>query len=239
MSITVAAALGLAITGLAAPSIDDVWQSNLRDATFTGVVQSASQRELKKINKDFAQSYRFSTANVRLEEPFKVRVDSKVDDMDIVFVVNGPTKRTRVPRAKINVREDVSRAPGKRQTALDFGLLTPSLFRNFFQAKYVRTDRKTGDYVFDLTYVRELNDDTRHRIWVDPQKRVVTKREWYTQLGGYLLATFSYTEHKQVSGVWFPTKLTVANADGKVAGSTLYRNIAINQGIDNDLFSVN
>jgi outer membrane lipoprotein-sorting protein len=110
--------------------------------------------------------------------------------------------------------------------------------KNLFQAKFIRTDRKTGEHVFDVTYVPSLSDDTRHRIWVDADKKVVTKREWYTQLGGYLLATFYYEGHEKQNGVWFPTTLSVKNADDKQAGVTHYKNLKVNAGLDEDIFSV-
>lgn len=228
---------------LAAPVQDvrSLAQSGFRDATFTAQVADANQRELQKINKDFANSYRFKSSKVWMKEPLMLRMESVVDDTQIFFIVNGSKRLVRVPRAGISQRENLAKAPGKRQTPLDFGLLTPSLFVNFFTGKFVREEARgdfAGDMVFDLTYVPSLDDTTRHRVWIDPKMRFTTKREWYSQNGGFLVATFTYSEPKQVGGVWMPTRVTVRNADGKVAGSSVYKDLKVNTGLADTLFKV-
>ncbi len=231
-------AVGLSHAALG-QSIKDVWQAGLRDASFTAQVSTGNQRELAKINKDFANSYRFKSSTVKMKEPFKLRLESKVEDQNILFIVNGTTRLVRVPQANVNIHENLAKSPGKRQTALDFGMITPGLFNELFTSKFVRNDRATGDVVFDLTYIPKLDDTTRHRVWVDPQKKFVTKREWYSQIDGRLLATFTYENPKQSGGVWFPTRVTVRNADNKVAGVTDYTNLVVNGGLDDSLFKTN
>lgn len=228
------------LASAADPTISSYVQNSFRDLSFTAKVQSAKQGELAKINQDFAKSYRFSSSNVWLKEPMKLRMESKVEDTDIFFIVNGGKKLVRVPRANINQRDDVSKAPGKRQTPLDFGLLTPSLFDGFLKATYVRTESR-GDYsgyvVFDLTYIPKLDDSSRYRVWIDPAKKFTAKREWYSQ-AGFLMATFTYEQAKEYGGVWIPSKVTVKNADGKVGGSTGYANVKVNTGLADSLFKV-
>lgn len=222
------------------PTIQSYVQTSFKDVAFTAKVQTANQKELAKINQDFAKSYRFKSSNVWLKEPMKLRMESRVEDTDIFFIVNGGKKLVRVPRANINQRDDVSKAPGKRQTPLDFGLLTPSLFQSFFSAKYVRTESRgdfAGDLVFDLTYIPSLDDSSRHRVWVDPKMKFTAKREWYSQ-AGYLMATFTYEQPKLEDGVYMPTKVTVKNADGKFGGSTQYLNVRVNVGLEDSLFKV-
>ncbi len=237
MSLAVLAAVALSSQN---PKIDDVLQSNFRSATFTAVVGSASQAELQKINKDFAQSYRFKSMEVWMKEPFKIRMESKVDDSDILMVINGAVRKLSIPKARLSQKFDLSKEPGKRQTALDFGLLTPSLFANFFDAAFVRTERRTNELVFDLTYAPPLNKDkSRHRVWIDPTKKVMTKRQWYANRGGHLMATFDYKDFTQVGGVWLPTTISVTNADNKLAGTTNYRNLKVNVSIDDAQFAVN
>lgn len=233
MSLTI---LIVASIALRDPVIEDVLQTGLRTVSFSAEVGKARQSELRKINKDFAQSFRFKKLDVWLKEPFKVRLESMVGDTSIVMVINGPKKLYRIPKANLKQREDLSKDPGKRQTAFDFGLITPSLFDGFFQAEYVRKDRRTGELVFDVTYVPSLKYKARHRIWVDPEKKLVTKRQWYANRGGHLMATFEYQDPVQSGGVWFPTKIYVRNADNVLAGTTTYKNIKINASIADKLF---
>lgn len=235
LSTTLAAAYLIAMPQT--PGVSDIVQPSFRDASFTARVVKAAQSELGKINKDFANSYRFSSSKVQIKEPFMLRLDSRVDDTEILFILNGPTRILRVPRAKISQRENLSKAPGKRQTLLDFGLLTPSMFRGFLEAKFVRNDRATGNLVFDLTYENIKEDSSRYRVWVDAGKRYITKREWYNQ-DGRMLATFLYEKPAQEGNTWFPTRLTVKNVDNKVAGVTDYSGVKLNGGIPDSVFDV-
>lgn len=230
----------LALAPMASQNISSYVQSDFKDLSFTAKVQSAKQSELAKINQDFAKSYRFTNSKVWLKEPMKLRMEAKVEDTDIYFIVNGGKKLIRVPRANINQRDDVSKAPGKRQTPLDFGLLTPSLFNGFLKSEFVRKESRgdfEGDLVFDLTYVPSLDDSSRYRVWVDPVKKFTAKREWYSQ-EGYLMATFTYDQAKEVNGVWIPGRASVKNADGKAAGTSLYTNIKVNAGLPDSMFKV-
>ncbi len=235
MSLTIAI---IALTlGKQSNNISSYWQAGLKDAAFTAVVEKAQQRELTKINKDFASSYRFKSTNVWMKEPFKLRLEAKIEDQDIYFILNGTRRLLRVPKSGISQREDLAKSPGKRQTALDFGVVTPGLFNDLFEAKFIRIDKSTGQGVFDLTYLAKFDDGTRNRVWIDPSKKYVVKREWYSQYKGYLMATFTYDQPaKSAGGVNVPTHLSVSNADGKFAGSTSYRNMRINEGIPESLF---
>ena len=235
MSIALIAAAAFSVQ---TPDIKDVIPTGFRSATFSAFVGSASQVELQKINKDFAQSYRFKSMEVWMKEPFKIRMQSMVDDSEILMVINGPVRKLSIPKARLSQKFDLAKQPGKRQTAFDFGFLEPSLFDGFFQATYVRTERTTGEYVFDVTYVPTLKDKSRHRIWIDPAKKIITKRQWYANRGGFLMATFDYLEPVQIGGVWIATKINVTNADNKLAGTTVYKNVKVNPTIEDSMFNV-
>lgn len=239
MSLTAIAVASL----LVSPQSQDIRQyvqTGFEDAQFVVRTGTHSIPELAKINRDFANSYRFSSSQVWLKEPFKLRMVSELEGSQITFVVNGGRKMYRIPRSNLSRVEDVSRAPGKRQTAFDFGMLTPAMFTDFFQAKFVRMDRATGNAVFDLTYFPNLRDSSRHRVWIDPERKVVTRREWYGQNrnNNRLMATFFYEAHQRVNGVWFATRVSVNNADGKRAGTLTYENLRVNAGLNDSLFAV-
>lgn len=232
------AVIGLSLS-LQSKNIEDCLQTKLEDVAFVSRRVTGIQKELRKINGDFANSYRFSYLTVKLKEPMKLRLDTNVDDTDVVLIFNGPRRLIRIPRSNINDRQNLAKKPGQRQTIFDFGVLTPSLVKELIDAKFVRIDRATNDWVFDLTYHKDLDDDTRHRVWIDPEKKYITKREWYTQLGNKeLLAVFNYDEAKQQDGVWFPTKVTVKNADNKLAGITQHSGLKINGGIPDSQFKI-
>jgi outer membrane lipoprotein-sorting protein len=224
------------LAGFQATNIDHYLQHDLRDIEFTTKVLKANQEELKKVNNDFGQLYRFDTIKVEIKEPFKVRLDASVEDTNMLYLVNGTTQLIQVPRMRVKVRTELEDKPGRRQTAFDFGLLTPSLFDSYLNAKFVRMDRATGDPVFDITY-QYKSDTTRSRIWIDPARNIISKREWYNQWGRQL-ATFYYLKPEQVDGVWLPTRLEVKNVDDQVAGITQYQSIHVNTGLSDDKFVV-
>lgn len=225
-------------TGFQHPTITSLCQQDFRDASFTARVVKGDQAELAKINKDFGNTYRFQYTDIKMKEPFKLRLETNVEDTQVTFILNGTKRLVRIPKARLVDRKDLSGNPGQRQTALDFGMLTPSLFESLFDAKFIRTDRETGAYVFDITYKKALDDTSLSRVWIDPSHHYVMKREWFNQVGRQL-ATFFYEKPKLVSGVWFPTRLTVKNTDDKVAGITQYESLKVNSGLSDSLFSTN
>lgn len=233
----------IALTALAAPApqqygVDDIVAKGFKDCRFEVRVVKASQQELKKINVDFAGSYRFSFMKAVIKEPFMVRLESTVDDTDIVYMLVGAKRTVVIPRVKVRHQEDLSKSPGKRQTTLDFGVITPALMDDLFAGKFDRVDRETGALVFDLTYQRpKYLDNSRQRVWVNKEKRYVEKRVWYNQEGRQM-ATFVYEEPKEFAGVWFPTRCTVRNVDNKVAGITEYKKLSVNVGVKDAEFKI-
>ncbi len=233
LSIAIAAACGQN-----QPKIIDYIPRNFRSAEFVARKVTGNQTELAKINDDFGMSYRFVQTKVTLKEPFKLRLEGKVEDTSMLFVTNGTRKMFKAPRSKLSIKEDTSRSPGKRQTVMDFGLLTASLFEDLFDAKFVRKDRE-GMLVFDLTYKPNFKDFTRHRIWIQPDSKSLVKREWYSQMDKRLMATFFYSGFKTIDGVSFPTNYQVKNADNVVAGAIRYESVKVNQPVDDSLFAIN
>ncbi len=220
------------------PNILSYVQSNLKDVAFTAKVKSGNQAELRKIDEDFGRAYRCNYALVDLKDPFKLRVESVVEDQSLLVISNGTHVLYKVPRAGIHSRQNLADQPGRRQSFLDFGLLTPSLFDGFLGATFVRKDRATGDMVFDLKFSPPHGNSTRYRVWIDPEKHFTTRREWYGQEGD-LRAIMFYSAPVKVNDCWIPTDFSVKNADDKIAGQMIYEKIKVNQGLEDSLFSTN
>jgi len=227
----------LALLGAQGSSnIQSYVQSDFHDATFTARVKSGDQSELAKINHDFGLSYRFSYSNISVKEPFRFRADTIVEDSKLTVIQNGMTQKYNTPI--YHGTQNLSKRPGNVRSMLEFGILTPALFEDYFQAKFVRFERGSNDAVFDITYVSRLDDTTRYRVWIDPTKKYTTKREWYGQGRGILKATFFYDEPRQISGVWAPTHSYVKNSDNVVAGTLVYEGLKINTDLPDSLFKV-
>lgn len=224
-------------TTLQSQNIDTYVQRGFRDVTFNATIAKKNLSELRKINPEFANTYLFDSITVRAKEPFKLRLEAAADDTKATYVINGVRQQFSVPRLGIRQNNDLTKYPGRRQTLLDFAIPTESLFDKFFVAKFVRFDRASADPVFDLTFPKALDDTSRNRVWIDKEKRYISRREWYGQ-EGQLRAVFLFEKPVTVNGVTFPTQLTVRNAENKLAGVTRYSNVKANQGLADTLFKL-
>lgn len=225
----------LALSLLSAnPKFEDIIQTKLKDLSMKATVGSANRGELRKIGNDFYMAYSFTSMEVKYKSPSKLRLDSTIKNSSVKYILVGATKWLLIPSVKIKNKEDTKESPGKRQSMLDFGIVDRGV-AEFMKGEFVRKDRETGEWVFDLRY-QYWDDTSRHRCWVDPEKKVITKREWYSQ-EGKLKATFYYRDFKEVSDVFVPTTVEVRNVDGKSAGTTLYKSLSVNTGIADSVFN--
>ena len=230
---TLIALATITLTGGQATNIESYVQSDLQDATLVAKIIKADQRELAKINTTFGTTYRFDSSVVYFKEPLKMRAEAHVEETNVVYIINGSTLWIKLPSFKH--KDDLTMHPGRRQSLMDIGVLVPSLFTSFMDAKFIRMDRETGDAIFDLTYKKGMDDSTRYRVWLDKTKKYVTKREWYNQFSKEI-ATFYYLNPTEVNGVWLPTRLEVKNVDNIIAGVTKYDSIKVNSGLPDSLF---
>jgi outer membrane lipoprotein-sorting protein len=219
------------------PDIDNYIQDQLKDLQMS--VQSDSVRlgELRKINEDFANAYRFKRMQAYYKEPLMMRLESEVMSRKLTYVLNGGIKLVSAPGKKL--REDVSNSPGKRQTLMDFGLLTPALMKQM-RARFLKEEKLNGKtmLVFELSWSKGDDNTTRHHVWMDPQTKITAKRVWYDRLGK-LAATFEYKDPVEVApGIWVPTKVEVYNAGNRFGGRTLQSGIQVNKGLSDSLFTL-
>ncbi len=226
-----------AAASLQSTSIGTFTQPAFRDIQFNATIERKNLGELRKINPEFANTYLFDSIVVRAKEPFKLRLDAAADDTKATYVINGTLQQFRVPRLGLRKNDDLAKYPGRRQTLLDFAVPTASLFEGFYAASFVRNDRETGNPVFDLRFPRATEDTSRQRVWIDRAHHTIARREWYSQTDR-LRAVFLYEAPVESNGVWFPTRLTVRNAENKVAGVTRYSNVRANQGLADALFKL-
>lgn len=225
------------VTGFQSQSIDAYCQSGLRDLRFDGKLVKGNVKEAGKIDSDWRRNLAFPNLKVYAKEPFKLRIEASTDDTTGVIVVNGMMQSMRVPKLRVNQKTDLTDQPGRRQTFFEFGMLTPTVAKQYFQSKFVRFDRETGNPVFDLTWPAKYDNTTRHRVWIDKEEKYIVKREWYAQ-EGRLKATILYSKPVKEGGVAFPTMQQTFNAENKLAGEFHYTNVKINDGVDDSLFSI-
>ncbi len=226
----------LILGGLQSTNIDSYLPAGFKDISFNISLTKRLPKELQKIDQSYVIQYsQLDSALLRGKEPFKLRIDAKSEDTAGTTITNGGRKLIRVPVLHVNIKSDVSKQPGQRQTLMDFVTLTTAEAHQFLNAKFVRFDRETGNPVFDMTFPSELDYPVRHRVWLDKNLHYVVKREWYG-LQSQLRATFLYLNPTTVKGITVPTVLRVMNAENKVAAESKYLNIKVNDGIADSIF---
>ena len=218
-------------------SIQDYICRRLDDFTATGVVVAADQRELGKINKDFGFLYRFKTVLMRYKEPNKVRIEGSVEGTKGVYIINDTVQLVSIPKLRLNTRRDFGKAPGKRKSLVDMGLVS-EYYLTYANFKFIREGTVEGTRVgvFEITYKDREADTSHHIVYIDPKTRVIRKRDAYRQ-DGTLQAIYYFRDVREVApGIWFPTKIEVQNTDRKVAGTTVYKDFKVNTGLPDSLF---
>jgi hypothetical protein len=231
--VSILAAVVLATT--ATPSFDDIIQTKLKDLTLSARVQKVEPGELRSISRDFAEAYRFTSSNVWYRSPGKLRLEGTYKNAKITYIISGAGKWIIIPQVKLKQHFNLETEPGKRQSMLDFGIIDRGV-ADFMKGEFVRVDRSTGDWVFDLRF-QYRDDTTRHRVWISPTTKAAVRREWYGQ-DGRLKATFYYSDIKNYEGVFIPTTIEVRNVAGKTGGVTVYDKVRANTGtVPDSLFS--
>jgi outer membrane lipoprotein-sorting protein len=206
----------------------------VRDIALSSKIVSRDMAELRKISRDFAQSYRFASSEVFYKEPNRLRVNSRAGAITVSYVINGNTK---VYRAGAAVRNDISNKPKERQTAMLAGVLTPA-FLQMFNVSGAGTGTFAGRsvHVYNLRY-RQEPDGLWVRLSVDPQRKLVIRQQEF-HADGSMKLDVRFLNPQQVSGVWVPTRLEVYNGEGKLGAVTEVSNIRVNTGLADSLFSV-
>jgi outer membrane lipoprotein-sorting protein len=214
--------------------------TKLNDMEASVQVTKFDAQELEKISRDFSATYRLRNLTFHYKQPDKLRLEGRSPTLGTaLLILNGATRYYSVPKLKLQKTEDLAKSPSKRQSLLEYGgLISPGTLR-FMQGHFVREETLDGQTtaVFDLTY-QNLTNSAHFRLWIDPKTRITVKREWYDK-ENKLVATFTYLDPKQVADdLWLPTRAEVKNADGVTAASTAYSDVRVNQGLDDDLFTV-
>jgi outer membrane lipoprotein-sorting protein len=215
--------------------IHDYVADKLDDFTATMRVDHYDERAGAKIHKDFGYIYKLrGDVKLRYKEQNMMRLDAQVGASNLTLIVNNSTQYVSALGAKTKM--DLGNTPGKRKTLLDAGFISNG-YLSIADGEFKRMQEVKGINcaLFRVSYKDKI--DTSHRLlWIDPKTRVVIKREEYSQQGK-LNATYYYLEPKEVApGIWFPTRIEAYNRDNQQAGVTVYRNVHVNQGLDDSVF---
>ena len=153
-----------------------------KDITLTCKVLCADHTELKKIGKDFNKSYEFKSTTVQYKSPDKMKMEGKLGMVKARIVINGDRKATVIPAIHYSKKEDISDEPHKRQTDLDIGIITGSLWRDYIVLD-TDTENSSGSAAYRITFIRENSKEKKHICWVDTKTLKLLKLEKYESDG--------------------------------------------------------
>ncbi|MBI3911873.1 MAG: hypothetical protein HY320_13200 [Armatimonadetes bacterium] len=218
-------------------TLDFYVQRNLRDLQSSAAVISKDDRELAKIGRDFVEAYNLQKREFFLKEPGCVRMQGKKGVVTVRFITNGNRKLTEVSSLHIHSVKDLTQAPDEGETALDFGLITPSVLEKM-DGRFLRMEPRGGKNcaVFEMWF--RAQPRPKHTVWLDPAtKTVVDHIEHHRgrRRPGFK-KRFAFSEVRQIGGVNVPARVDIYNGENQLAGSSRYENIRVNVGLDDKLF---
>lgn len=218
----------------AAPDIHRFTSTNVKTLSLTSEITTENRAALKTISGDIALAYRLHRGSMAYEQPGKLRVETTVGRLSGYYVINGNRRLTSVPFLHMHKVGDVTNAPGKKNSLLDFGLLPPE-YLDEWNATFLRKDGTA--YVYQLQ-PKQKGETMKDIVWIDPQTHITFRRLNYDR-DGKLVKSFVYAAPVQAApGIWIPTRVELYNPQNKLAGVTVYRNVKVNQPLSPSVFSI-
>ncbi len=207
---------------------------SFQDLTMVGTVIYKDRKALAKIESAYSMLYDFKSATISFKYPDKLRMDGKLGMVRFEYIVNGSTKLIRAPSVRINKKEDYSNDPAKTQSALDIGLVTPSLWQKR-KVELVNDLEAAVKGEFKLR-LRWPKGDMIYYIWIDA-KDLYLKMFEKRDAQGRLQIRVVYSNPKKFGGViWVPTRVEVIGPDGDKAGVSEFSDVKVNTGLPDFLF---
>lgn len=204
-----------------------------KDVSLTSRVTRVDLRELRKIGSDFARGYEIKSTTIRYKSPDKMRADGAIGLLKMSMIISGDRKGFRFP-IRGWVKRNIKDAPHQRQTDLDLGIITESLWRDYIVLD-AKTEDDSGKATFRITFAWSNSRNKKHVCWVDVGTLKLVKRQRFEK-DGSVIATYIYSEHKRVGDIWVPRRIDVYSGGGKLAGTTVCESIRVNTGIPDSEF---
>jgi outer membrane lipoprotein-sorting protein len=209
-------------------------QANMR-------VKVQDQQQVDAINADLGKIAALQDVTLEYKEPNRLRLSAvSPQDGQEALIVNEAQVVFTEPSRNILHQQDVSTAPEKRMSVLNFcGLLTPGML-DTLRARYTRQENLNGinTVVYDLSYWGIEDGGPFQRVWIDPDRHVILKRVVYDRAGKVTLVCL-YEQPKEITtGIWLPTRVTIENDNQHIFAYFTVTKARIDQGIADSRFTV-
>jgi hypothetical protein len=232
--------IGLALPAHAQKSLREYAQPALNDLTASVAVVTKNPTELNKIGKGYADAYTLDDQQISFKDPGKVRFQGKRGLLHINRVTNASRQLfevTGVAFLKHRKVEDLNDSPGKADSIVDLGVLTPA-FVESVESHWLRREERDGKMLQVFQFWHKIDPAAKHTLWIDPSTKTVVEHVVYhrdpKKIG--FRKRFVFSDVKQVSGVFVPSKVSLYNGENKLAGVMRYDGIRVNSGLADKLF---
>lgn len=135
--------------------------------------------------------------------------------------------------------QDLSSDPIRRNFLFEFcGLLTKDIF-DTMRARFVKQEPVDGvpTLVYDLTYWG-LDDGPYHRIWIDPDHRLIVKRESFGADSKLKRITLYKQPTETASHLWLPGRVELQDGSHKAIATIKITKPQIDRGILDSVFTI-
>lgn len=212
----------------------DAEVKDFTDLVMVGNVTYKNEKALAKMDSNFTRLYEFKSATISFKQPDKLRIEGKLGMVKFEYIINSGTKIFRAPMVKVNKKEDYSNDPAKLQSALDVGLITPSLWKN--RSVEIASDSECEAKGEIKLRLRWPKGNMVYFAWIDAEHLWLKKLE-KRDAKDQVQVSWIYSEPRNVDGViWMPTKVDMYLASGERAGASEFTSIKVNSGLSESLF---
>lgn len=213
--------------------------SRINDLEMHLHVTMQNPKQIDAMDSGLAKLFALGDVSLQYKAPDRLRFSaSSPKDGEETLLFDGNRREWIVPDRKTDHRQDLSTAPFRRLSLLDFSGLLPTGLFSIMRARFVRPETIAGVHtaVYDLTYWG-VEDGPFDRVWIDAATRLVVRREHYEK-GGKLKFITHYQQTKQVAGHFqLPDRIKIEDANHKRIASIQLTAAKVNPGLDDDLFS--
>lgn len=208
-------------------------EAQLTDFKADMFITEGHKKTVSGMGEGYADILRLEKATISYKKPDKIRYDGYAQGIKAAYIQNGYDKLILAPMIKH--RENLKNAPGKRQDTLDLGFLGSRLWTDN-TVTVVGSDKDSVKLKLDP---KSGDKDKRHDIlWIDPSALKILKREKHRG-SGELRVKMTYGDFDALtSKLPIATLCTMFDPTGRELGTVVYKNIKVNVGLPDSLFSM-
>ena len=217
------------------------YHGELKDMSAVLKITNVNDAALSKISSDFAEfvKYGFREFKYSYKSPDMIRMEGSATYLHLlrgISVRHGGTKHFYVPNLGITKSADVTGQANKKETSLDWGLMTGDLWDDY-NVWVIRTEVDSGKPVY-LLGLRPKNEPHGGTMIVRMDKATlrINERDRYNMEGVVQQRQYFSDYIHPLPHVWIPTIIKLYNNQGQLGGELVYSKSVINSGLPDSLF---